>query len=141
MGNRVTEAPKKKRVSGRGAKAKGDKFERELAAYFNAHLFDGVERVTRAPLSGGGFTSMNSGGADLMGTPMLFVEAKRTERLNIREALVQAIGNTGRRQSGDIPTVITRRNLEPLDDSIVAMRLSDFTSLYQMALRHTGHAR
>ena len=33
-------------------KAKGDKYERELAKYFNDVIFDGEPRVSRAPLSG-----------------------------------------------------------------------------------------
>ena len=43
--------PKKKGLSPRGSKAKGDKYERELAAFFNERLYSGQEKVFRTPLS------------------------------------------------------------------------------------------
>lgn len=128
-----------KRLQGRALKRKGDEYERDLARWFNAKLFGGTERVSRAPLSGGGFTTLNSGGADLLGLPLVFVEAKRTEKLNIREALRQAIGNTTKRQSPDVPVVITRRSQEKIEDSIVALRLKDFTDMLGIVLVEGGY--
>lgn len=126
-------------MNGRASQRKGSDFERALAAYFNTSVFAGQDRVSRAPLSGGGFTSLNSGGSDLLGLPNLFVEAKRTERLNIREALLQAEGNRYRRNAlDDLPIVITRRNQEPLARSIVALRLEDFLTLYTAYLDQRG---
>ena len=128
-----------KRLTGKSLKRKGDTFERDLARWFNIKLFGGTERVTRAPLSGGGYTSLNAGGADLIGLPLVFVEAKRTEKLNIREALRQAIGNVFKRQSPDVPVVITRRSQEKLEDSIVAMRLRDFTDMLHVVYIENGY--
>ena len=51
-------------MTGRAMKAKGDKYERELAAYINEAT--GLQSF-RAPLSGGGHVNM-VGGADLLGT-------------------------------------------------------------------------
>ena len=130
-----------KRLTGKSLKRKGDTFERALARWFNVNLFGGTERVTRAPLSGGGYTSLNAGGADLIGLPLVFVEAKRTEKLNIREALRQAIGNVFKRQSPDVPVVITRRSQEKLEDSIVALRLSDFTDMLEIVYRSQGYIK
>ena len=130
-----------KRLTGKSLKRKGDTFERALARWFNVNLFGGTERVTRAPLSGGGYTSLNAGGADLIGLPLVFVEAKRTEKLNIREALRQAIGNVFKRQSPDVPVVITRRSQEKLEDSIVALRLSDFTDMLEIVYRQQGYIK
>jgi len=130
-----------KRLQGRALKRKGDEYERDLARWFNAKLFGGTERVSRAPLSGGGFTTLNSGGADLLGLPLVFVEAKRTEKLNIREALRQAIGNTTKRQSPDVPVVITRRSQEKIEDSIVALRLKDFTDMLGIVLVEGGYIK
>lgn len=130
-----------KRLTGKSLKRKGDTFERDLARWFNVNLFGGTERVTRAPLSGGGYTSLNAGGADLIGLPLVFVEAKRTEKLNIREALRQAIGNVFKRQSPDVPVVITRRSQEKLEDSIVALRLSDFTDMLEIVYRQQGYIK
>ena len=129
---------KKPRITPRGLKAKGDKFERELASWFNTQVFNGEPRASRAPLSGGGFTSLNSGGADLLGLPGLFVEAKRVERLNFHEAMAQAVGNVTKRHSPDVPAVISRRNQQSLPDALVTMRLSDFTRWYRQLLLHHG---
>lgn len=38
-----------------------------------------------------------------------------------------------------MPLVITRKNNESLPDSIVALRLSDFTDLLTIALREQGY--
>ena len=67
-------------------KVKGDKYERELAAHINDAT--GLNS-SRAPLSGGGKVGMH-GTADLIGTPALFIEAKRVERLNFHDAMRQA---------------------------------------------------
>lgn len=122
---------------GRGCKAKGSAYERELAHYLNSHLFE-TEQVFRAPLSGGGSVNYQAGGADLVGTPGIFVEAKRTERLNVRSALAQAEGNIKTRQSPDFATIMTRKNREATGDSLVVMRLDEWMPLYEAWLRQRG---
>ena len=126
--------------SGRGCKDKGSAYERELANHLNQNLF-GAECVYRAPLSGGGSVNSAAGGADLIGTPGIFVEAKRVERLNVREALSQATRNVTTRRSPDFPTVITRKNFEGTGDSLVVMRLDDWMELYGAWLREHGHLK
>lgn len=128
----------KRRLSKKGSKQKGDRYERELAEAFNAHVFGGHEIVRRAALSGGGIVAHTTGGADLTGTPELFVEAKRTELLNIRSALAQAETNIKKTGTTDRAVVITRRNQEATLDSICAMRLRDFLELYAAFLSHHG---
>ena len=76
----------------KGMKQKGDNFERELAAHLNQECYPVSQCAYRAPLSGGG-NVMTSGGADLVGTPDLFVEAKRVEKCNFKEAMRQTINN------------------------------------------------
>lgn len=122
-------------------KAKGDKYERELAKYFNEKLFNGEERVARAPLSGGGYVSFASGGgADLTGLPLWFVEAKAVEKLNVRSALAQVEGNVIKRESPDTPVVINKINREAIEDSVVSLRLKDFVALLEIQLRLGGYA-
>ena len=91
-------------------KNKGDGYERELAAYINEYT--GLHS-SRAPLSGGGAIGILSGGADLLGTPSIFIEAKRVERLNFHDAMRQAERNIEQTQSPDIPVVINRKNRMP----------------------------
>ena len=129
----------KKRLSGRSLKRKGDTYERELAHWFNTQLFDGIERVSRAPLSGGGYTSLNAGGADLVGLPLVFAEAKRTEKHNPRTALQQAETNKAKRRSSDVPVIFNRKNNEKLEKSVVSLRLDDFTDMLEIVYRWHGY--
>lgn len=126
-----------KRSNGRSMKAKGDLYERELAAYISEQT--GIT-AGRAPLSGGGKVGL-AGGADLIGTPGLFVEAKRVERLSFREALSQAELNIKKTRSPEAPIVITRRNRESTGDSLVVMRLDSFLEIYRSHLLASGYVR
>ena len=121
-------------------KNKGDNYERELAAYINKKT--GLDSF-RAPLSGGGNLTTH-GGADLVGTPNLFVEAKRVERLNFHDALAQAERNQG--MSGaheEAPIVINRRNRMSTGDSLCLLRLDAFLFFYEYYLKKEGlsHAK
>gem|GEM_PF-1994639 len=114
---------------------KGNGFERELAAYINAAT--GLSSF-RAPLSGGG-TIEYSGGADLVGTPDLFVEAKRVERLNFHAALAQAEKAIAKTGCPDMPLVINRRNRQTTGEALCLLRLDDFLRLYRYFLEAEGH--
>jgi len=122
---------------GNPQKAKGDKYEVDLAHYFNDNVFK-EERCQRAPLSGGGKVGLHAGGADLLGTPLVFVEAKRVERLNVRDAMRQAERNIQQTRSPEAPVVITRRNQEKLEDSLVVMRLKDWKEMYVASLEKSA---
>lgn len=118
-------------------KRKGDAYERELAKYLNENVY-GKELCFRAPLSGGGTHNLQHGGSDIVGATDLFIEAKRTERLNIRDAIRQAVRNKTESKSPELPVVITRRNQEPTGQSIVAMHLDDFLVFYKAYLYEQG---
>jgi len=117
-------------ISGRGAKAKGDKFERELATYINEAV---GTNATRAPLSGGG-SVFASGGADLLGVPDLFIEAKRVERLNFLDAMRQAERNKAATGCPDMAVVVNRRNRQTTGESLCVLRLDDLLTLYRYYL-------
>jgi Holliday junction resolvase len=121
-------------VKGRGSKAKGDKYERELSAYINDKT--GLESF-RAPLSGGGKVGL-AGGADILGTPELFIEAKRVERLNFHDAMRQAEANVEKTRSQSAPIVINRKSRMSTGDSLCLMRLDDFLKFYIAYLRLEG---
>lgn len=116
-------------VSGRGAKAKGDKYERELSAYLNEEC--GLNSH-RTPLSGGG---RKEALADIIGTPGIAIEAKRTERIDILKYMQQATKNCG----ADLPVVITRRNQQATEDSFVFMHLKEWCELYRAFLTQQGY--
>lgn len=63
--------------------------------------------------------------ADVVGLPGIHVEVKRVERLNVREAIGQAIRDA---RPGEIPVVAHRRDRHPW---LVTMRLEDWFALYR----------
>lgn len=115
-------------VKGKGSKDKGARFERELADHFSSSL--GL-KVSRMCLSTQFIQNPGVGAPDLIGLPNLAVEAKRTETLKPHVFMAQAVRNASH---NEIPTVITRRSRQTLDDSFVILRLSDFTALYKKTL-------
>jgi len=117
-------------VSGRGAKQKGDRYERDLAEYFNEEC--GLSSH-RTPLPGGG---RKEALADLLGTPGIAIEAKRTEKIAINDYMQQAVKNCGQ----DLPVVITRRSRQSTENSYVFMRLHEWMHLYRAFLDNQGYA-
>lgn len=122
-------------------KNKGDAYERELAKYLNDEIHDGKEVCYRAPLSGGGRTFQGGGSADLAGTDEIWVEAKRTEKFSPYAAMSQAEKGIAGHGSSELPVVVSRRNQMPTGDSLVVMRLSDWTKLYRQFLKCKGIIR
>ena len=104
---------------GKSSQRKGADGERELAAILREHGHD-VER-------GGSQTYGEV--PDLVGLPGVHIEVKRVERLNVPEAMAQAIRDSEKFQDGT-PTLFHRRNRSPW---LVTMRLEDWILLYQRA--------
>lgn len=131
-----------KKKGGRRHKAKGDAFERELAEHMNGILFPNhpVKQIYRTPLSGAFSVHKGVGSADLTGTPMLWVEAKRVERLNFHEAMAQAERGTTACGRVDIPVVVNRRSRQSLEEATVVIKLADFMKMYHAFLRSHGYA-
>ena len=121
-------------------KRKGDGYERELAKWLDRRLFGGDNKITRAPLSGGGSYITGGGRADLIGTPDLWVEAKRTENFQPYAAMQQAETGIHKSDTPEMPVVIQRRNQMKTQDSLVVMRLNDFAFIYEGYLMQYGWA-
>lgn len=64
--------------------------------------------------------------SDMVGLEGIHPEVKRVERLNIHEAMAQAIKEAEKRQDG-LPTVFFRRNR---GEWLCTMRLKDWIDLY-----------
>lgn len=110
-----------------GAKSqrKGAEGERELAALLREYGYS-VER--------GGSLSFGEV-PDLTGLPGVHIEVKRVERLNVPEAMKQAIRDAPK--FGGTPALFHRRNREPW---LVTMRLSDWLEMYQKVPHKKGTA-
>ena len=100
---------------GKMSREKGKRGERAVAALFREYGFD----AKRGQQYHGGPDS-----PDVVGVPGLHIEVKRTERLNLYDALAQAKRDAGE----DLPVVIHRRN----DSEWVAiLSFDDFMKLYR----------
>lgn len=102
---------------GKASQRKGAAGERELAGKLREYGFD-IRR--------GGSLSFGEV-PDLVGLPGVHIECKRVERLNVPEAMQQAITDSERFADG-IPALFHRRNRQPW---LVTLRLEDFMTLYQ----------
>ena len=106
---------------GRTSQRKGADGERELAALLREYGYN-IER--------GGSCSFGEV-PDIYGLPGVHCEVKRVERLNVSEAMSQAIRDSERLHDGS-PTLFHRRSRSPW---LVTMRLSDWIGLYLAAER------
>lgn len=104
-------------MMGASSQRKGADGERELAAVLREYGYE-VKR--------GGSLSFGEA-PDLAGLPGVHIEVKRVERLNVPEAMKQAIRDAERFKDG-VPALFHRRNRQPW---LVTLRLEDFMSIYQ----------
>ncbi len=95
---------------------KGADGERELAALLRSYGYE---------ISRGGSLSFGTV-PDLEGLPGIHIECKRVERLNISEAMRQAVRDSERFCDGS-PAVFHRRNREGW---MVTMRFEDWIRIY-----------
>ena len=98
------------------SKAKGKRGELELAAKLREYGF-----TSRRGVQYNGA----DGSADVVGLPGIHIEVKRTEKLNVCEAMKQAQRDA---KEGEAPAVFHRKNREQW---LVTMSLSDWVALYQ----------
>lgn len=107
---------------GKASRDKGKRGERELAALLRDYGYD-CRR-------GQQFCGKN-GDADVVGLPGIHIECKRVERLNLFEAMKQAIADAASALSQGnrvLPAVFHRRDRECW---LVTMRLSDWIEIYR----------
>lgn len=98
------------------SRQKGKRGELELAKALRSH---GYETRRGQQYSGA------NGDADVLGLPGIHVECKRVERLNLADAMAQAIADA---RPGELPAVFHRRNGAQWQ---VTMRLDDWIELYR----------
>ena len=112
----ATEAMKKR---GKASKDKGARGERLLSAFLNSfglHTHRGYVHCGQSDV------------VDLLG---IHCEVKFVERLNVRQAMEQAITEAKKRKDG-MPTVFWKRSRKGI---MVCMRFDDWMKLYKMARR------
>lgn len=89
-------------TSGKGSKAKGKSGELQLMHILRD--FYGYEDVRRGKVF--------QGEPDLVGLHGIHIECKRVESLNVEKALLQAESEMAKKDPGNVPVVIHRKNQE-----------------------------
>lgn len=101
---------------GKAERERGKRGERELAKILREYGYD----TKRGQQYCG-----TAGNADVIGLPGIHIECKRVERLNILDAISQAVHDAF---PGLLPTVFHRRDR---CEWLVTMRLSDWITIYR----------
>lgn len=102
------------------SKKKGAEGERELSRKLREYGYD-CRR-------GQQYCGAN-GDADVVGLNGIHIEVKRTERLNLSDAMSQAISDA---REGEIPVVMHRKNHESW---LVTMKLDSWIELYKEGMK------
>lgn len=100
------------------SKQKGKRGELELAHELKKYGYTDVRRTVQ--YNG----KVNDSAADLVGLPSIHIECKRVEKLNIEQAMEQAVRDHA---DGEMPAVFHRRNR---GEWMVTMKLDDWIQLY-----------
>ena len=99
-------------------KDKGAAYERELAAVFRAYGYDEARRTAQ-------YCGKAEEAADVVGLPMIHIEAKRQETMRLYEWMEQAKRDC---DGAHIPAVFHRKNRAA---TLVTMELHDWMQLYK----------
>jgi hypothetical protein len=100
-------------------KAKGDQWERDTVAVFQANGLHHVERAYGA--------GRHDDRGDLAGLPRWIVDCKNHATLKLSEWIDSV--HAKKRRPGDYGAVIIKRRLRGAEEGYVVLRLDDFTRL------------
>lgn len=100
------------------SKAKGARFERELAQMIRDHGFD-ARRTAQ-------YCGNTGDASDVVGLPGIHIEAKHQEKMQLYKWMEQAVRDSD--GSGNLPAVFHRQNGQK---TLVTMRFEDWMKLYK----------
>lgn len=103
------------------SRAKGARFERDLAKALIAHGYDEARRTAQ-------YCGNTGDASDVVGLPGLHIEAKHCEQMRLYDWIAQAVRDAEAGGKGDLPAVFHKKNYA---DVLVTMRLDDFMQLYK----------
>lgn len=101
------------------SRQKGARAERELAHRLSEYGFECRRGVQYSGL----------GGEDVVGLPMVHIECKNVQRLNLRDAMAQSERDA---EEDQIPVVMHKKDRKPW---LVTMNLDDFMTMYRQWLK------
>ena len=102
------------------SKAKGARYERELASNFREQGYD-ARRTAQ-------YCGNTGDASDVVGLPGIHVEAKHQEKMQLYEWMAQAVRDAEAGGKGNLPAVFHRKNNA---ETLVTMRLDDWFQLYR----------
>lgn len=102
------------------SKAKGARYERELASKFREQGYD-ARRTAQ-------YCGNTGDASDVVGLPGIHVEAKHQEKMQLYEWMAQAVRDAEAGGKGNLPAVFHRKNNA---ETLVTMRLDDWFQLYR----------
>ena len=100
------------------SRTKGARGEREWAAFCRQQGYDGCRRTAQ-------YCGKTGDASDVVGLPGIHQEVKRVERLQLEDAMAQAVRDSHR---AALPIVAHRRNNH---ECLVTMRAEDWFQLYR----------
>lgn len=103
------------------SKKKGAKFERELASRFREYGYSDARRTAQ-------YCGNTGDASDVVGLPLIHVEAKHAERMQLYEWMAQAKRDAEAAGKGALPAVFHRKNRAEI---LVTMELKDWINLYR----------
>jgi hypothetical protein len=103
------------------SKQKGAKFERKLASIFRDYGYTGARRTAQ-------YCGNTGDASDVVGLPLIHVEAKHAERMELYPWMAQAVRDAEANGKGELPAVFHKKNNA---DILVTMRLDDWMNLYR----------
>lgn len=98
------------------SREKGKRYERHVASLFKAEGYDARRGQQFCGLEGD---------ADVVGVPLIHIECKHNERLNLYDAIAQSKRDA---REGEVPVVIHKKNH---CNDLVTMEFSDWIKLYR----------
>lgn len=102
------------------SKAKGARYERELASKFREQGYD-ARRTAQ-------YCGNTGDASDVVGLPGIHVEAKHQEKMQLYDWIAQAVRDAEAGGKGNLPAVFHRKNNA---ETLVTMRLDDWFQLYR----------
>lgn len=105
---------------GKVSKAKGARFELEVAHYFQSNGYPEAHRTAQ-------HCGKTGDAGDVEGIAGLHIECKRVEKLNLYNAYHRAVRDSDANGNDNIPVVIHKRNREEI---LVTLSLDNFMQIY-----------
>ena len=105
---------------GKASKAKGARFELEIAHYFRDNGYPEACRTAQ-------HAGKDNGKADVEGVPGLWIECKHQEKMQLYPWMNQAVRDCTAKNTGDIPVVVHKQNRKEI---LVTLSLNDFFKLF-----------